>query len=156
MNSDSVRFRVLIPGQTVEVLRGSLVIWTAPVSTSSFGCGETPDSLRTPRGRHEVAEKIGAGAPAGAVFKSREFTGDIWTPADPKPGEDLILTRILWLRGCEPANRNSQSRYIYFHGTNHEGQIGLPASHGCIRLRNADMITLFDYAQIGTPVEIEE
>ena len=156
MNSDAVRFRVLIPAQTVEVLRGASVLWTAPVSTSAFGCGETPDSLRTPRGLHEVAEKIGAGAPLGAVFKSREFIGEIWTPEDPKSEEDLILTRILWLGGCEPANQNSQKRYIYFHGTNHEEKIGVPASHGCIRLRNADMVTLFDYAQVGTPVEILE
>jgi len=156
MNSDAVRFRVRIPAQTVEVLRETSVLWAAPVSTSAFGCGETPDSLHTPRGLHEVVEKIGAGAPLGAVFKSREFSGRIWTPAEPKSEEDLILTRILWLGGCEPANLNSHKRYIYFHGTNHEAEIGVPASHGCIRLRNADIVTLFDYAQVGTPVEIGE
>jgi L,D-transpeptidase YbiS len=156
MNSDAVRFRVSIPAQTVDVLRGGAVLWTAPVSTSAFGCGETPDSLQTPRGLHEVAEKIGAGSPLGTVFKSRQPTGEVWTPAGQPTEDDLVLTRILWLRGCEPSNQTSQGRYIYFHGTNHENQIGTPGSHGCIRLRNADIVILFDYAHVGTPVEIWE
>lgn len=140
--------------QRVLVLDGETVLWQAPVSTAAGGCGEKAGSFQTPRGEHRVAEKIGAEAAWGAVFSSRAWTGEIWSPDQPPREEDLVLTRILWLAGVETANANSQERYIYFHGTNHEDEIGQPASHGCIRLKNDDVLRLFDYAEIGTRVEI--
>lgn len=129
------------------------VVWSAPVSTSKFGLGEEPGSFKTPRGRHRIAEKIGDGAPLGAIFESRVFAGKIW---DRKPSEqDLITTRILWLAGDEECNQWTHNRYIYFHGTNHEDEIGTPASHGCIRMTNDDMKILFEKVPVNTPVYIE-
>jgi lipoprotein-anchoring transpeptidase ErfK/SrfK len=150
----NIHFQVEIPRQRVVVWAGEELLWEAPVSTSALGGGENEGSYQTPRGDHVVVEKIGAGAPLGAVFKSRQLTGEIWSPDASPVEDDLILTRILWLAGTEPHNANSQQRYIYFHGTNHEDTIGTPASHGCIRLRNEDMIRLFDYAEVGTPVHM--
>ncbi len=108
--------------------------------------------MKTPLGRFRVAEKIGAKMPTGTVFKGRK-------PMDPSitypPSEDLILTRILWLDGVDPENANTFERFIYIHGTIHEDKIGQPASHGCIRMREADLLHLFDNAEVGTPVVIE-
>jgi L,D-transpeptidase YbiS len=143
-----------VTAQRVSAVRDGKTIWEAPVSTSRHGCGEEPDSYRTPRGKHRVAEKIGDGEPIGAVFKSRRPTGEVWSPQSEKSNEDMILTRILWLAGEEPHNATSQSRYIYFHGTNQEELLGQPASHGCIRLSNRDMLKLYEYAQVGTRVMI--
>jgi lipoprotein-anchoring transpeptidase ErfK/SrfK len=123
-----------------------------PISTSRFGLGTEPGSGRTPLGRFEISKKIGDGAPLGAVFKSRVPTGEIGTPENP---EDLIQTRILWLHGLDPGNANTLSRYIYIHGTNHEELIGTPASHGCIRMRNADVVELYDLLPERTPVLIQ-
>ena len=123
-----------------------------PVSTSQFGLGTEEGSFKTPPGRFEIAEKIGAGAPPGAVFKSRVATGALGDPADP---EDLVQTRILWLHGLEPENANTRGRYIYIHGTNHEEEIGTPASHGCVRMRNSDIAELFELVAEGTPVTIQ-
>lgn len=144
--------------QVVEVREGGRLVWTAPVSTSQFGLGEVPDSYKTPRGRHRVAEKFGEGEPLGRVFKGRRPQEQLWS-SDPcggaeEAGQDLILTRILWLAGEEEENRSTQGRYVYFHGTNQEHLIGRPASHGCIRLKNEDMVKLFELAEIGTPVWI--
>ena len=153
-----IQLRVSVARQTVEAVRDGRVVWTAPVSTSKFGTGEEPGSFKTPLGQFRIAEKIGAGEPPGMVFKGRRPTGDIWSPDEPddRDDEDLILTRILWVEGIEPHNANTKPRYIYFHGTNHEEEIGTPASCGCVRLRNDDMLRLFDLAQAGTPVEIWE
>jgi lipoprotein-anchoring transpeptidase ErfK/SrfK len=123
-----------------------------PVSTSRFGLGAEPGSFKTPLGRFEISRKIGDGAPLGAVFKSRLPTGEIGDPANP---DDLIQTRILWLHGLDPENANTFNRYIYIHGTNHEDQIGVAASHGCIRMRNADIAELFDLVPEQTPVLIQ-
>ena len=139
--------------QTVELRDADRVLWTAPISTSQFGLGEEPNSFKTPRGRHHIAEKIGDGAPLNAIFESRQFTGRIWD-GHSRDG-DLILTRILWLAGDEPSNQTTHGRYIYFHGTNHEDTIGTPGSHGCVRLKNADMLTLFERVTQGTSVYIE-
>lgn len=94
---------------------------------------------------------IGAGEPPWTAFQARVVTGEIATPGG---GEDGILTRILWLHGLDPENANTHGRYIYIHGTNQEAQIGTPASHGCVRMRNADIVELFDQVRTGTPVEI--
>jgi len=140
---------------------GDMLIRQYPVSTAVKGAGEQNGSYCTPHGRHRIAEKIGAGAPLNAAFKSRELTGEIWTPEldAENPGRDWILTRILWLEGLEPGKNkggtvDTHSRYIYIHGTNEEHKIGTPASHGCIRMRNADVAELFDLVKVGTEVRI--
>ena len=140
---------------------GDMLIRQYPVSTATNGPGEHDGSYCTPRGRHRIAEKIGAGAPMYAAFKSRAPTGEIWTPAldAEEPDRDWILTRILWLEGLEPGRNqggsvDSHNRYIYIHGTNEEHKIGTPASHGCIRMRNADVIDLFNRVEVGTEVRI--
>lgn len=120
------------------------------ISTSKFGLGDKPGSKRTPLGTMKVAKKIGSGAPTGAVFKSRRPTGEVLRPN--APGRDPIVTRIIWLRGTETANRNAFRRYIYIHGTPEETKIGQPASYGCIRMRSRDVIDL--YRRVGEGAEI--
>jgi lipoprotein-anchoring transpeptidase ErfK/SrfK len=129
-----------------------------PVSTSQFGTGNVEDSLKTPLGVHRVKEKYGDGAPVGRVFRDRIDTGETWNVG--VPGENLILTRILRLEGCEDGiNRgkgiDSYERYIYIHGTNNEESVGMPASHGCVCMRNADVVELYDTVQEGTVVFID-
>jgi lipoprotein-anchoring transpeptidase ErfK/SrfK len=123
-----------------------------PVSTSKFGLGSAEGSLRTPTGRFRIAEKIGAGAPLWMIFRSRIPTG---TLAVPGGEEDHVLTRILWLEGLDPENANTRDRYIYIHGTNQEELIGTPASHGCIRLRNHEMIELYNRVKSGDSIVIK-
>ncbi len=131
------------------------------VSTSTNGLGEKNGSFCTPRGRHIVRAKIGAGQPLGSVFARRRPTGEIWTPElhALHPGRDWMLTRILWLSGCEPGrNRmgdvDTMRRYIYIHGSPDSAQMGVPGSIGCVRMRNADVVELFDLVPPYTPVEI--
>lgn len=131
--------------------RGEAVA-TYPVSTSKFGLSSAPGSYGTPLGRHRVVKKIGGGLPAGAVFKSRRFTGEV-LPVD-APGRDPIVTRILWLDGKESRNRNSYGRFIYIHGTPEERNIGQPVSYGCIRMRSRDVIALYDRVGLGAKVDI--
>ena len=133
------------------------------VSTALNGVGEQMGSGCTPRGRHIVRAMIGGDAPAGAVFVGRRPTGEIWSPRlqEQFPGRDWILSRILWLSGCEPGrNRlgavDSMRRYIYIHGTPDDQPMGVPRSHGCVRMRNTDIIDLFGRVQPGTPVEIHD
>ncbi len=132
------------------------------VSTSKYGAGERRNSFRTPRGRHVVRARIGAGAPLGAVFEARRPTGEIYSPAlaAAHPQRDWILTRILWLSGTEPGrNRfgdvDTMSRYIYIHGVPDTAPMGVPASIGCIRMRNDAVAELFDLVGPGTVVEID-
>lgn len=136
---------------------------TWPVSTAANGPGEAAGSYCTPRGRHIIRAKIGAGLPAGTVFRARRPTGEIYTPelgaAD--PGRDWILSRILWLSGKEVGfNRlgscDTMRRYIYIHGSPDEQFVQAPRSHGCIRMRNADVIELFDRVPVYTEVVIRE
>ena len=136
---------------------------TWPVSTALKGAGERIGSEQTPRGRHVIRALIGAGLPSGAVLVGRRPTGEIWSPvlARLHPGRDWILTRILWLSGLEPGfNRlghvDSMRRFIYIHGTPDTEPMGVPLSHGCIRMRNRDVIELFDLVAPGTPVLITE
>lgn len=133
-----------------------------PVSTSRFGPGEKNGSFCTPRGAHIVRAKIGAGLPLGAVFVRRRPTGEVWTPELHARylGRDWILTRILWLSGCEPGrNRlgevDTMRRYIYIHGTPDSAGLGRPGSIGCVRMRNRDVAELFDLVPPYTPVEIK-
>lgn len=133
------------------------------VLTGERGAGERSGSLCTPRGRHRIRARIGAGAPAGAVFRGRRPTGELWTPAfaAAHPGRDWILSRILWLCGEEPGrNRGGEvdtmRRYIYVHGTGDDQPMGVARSHGCVRMRNRDIIELFELVPAGTMVEIVE
>ncbi len=132
------------------------------VSTSKNGLGEKNGSMCTPRGRHIVRAKIGAGQPLHAVFVRRRPTGELWTPElhARHPGRDWMLTRILWLSGCEPGvNRlgdvDTMRRWIYIHGTHDLAEMGVPGSHGCVRMRNADIVELFDLVPPYTPVDIK-
>jgi lipoprotein-anchoring transpeptidase ErfK/SrfK len=132
------------------------------VSTAKRGLGEKNGSLCTPRGRHIVRAKIGAGQPLAAVFVRRRPTGEVWTPElhEKYPGRDWILTRILWLSGCEPGrNRlgdvDTMRRYIYIHGTPDTAQLGVPGSIGCIRMRNRDVAELFELVPPYTAVQIK-
>lgn len=134
-----------------------------PVSTARAGAGEACDSGCTPRGRHRIRLKIGHGCPENTVFVARRPTGESYTEAlaQADPDRDWVLTRILWLTGTEPGiNRGGRvdtlRRYIYIHGTPEESLIGMPVSHGCIRMRNRDLLKLFDWVDNGTPVEIVE
>ena len=127
------------------------------------GAGEREGSECTPRGRHVICAKIGAGAPLNAVFVGRQATGETWSPqlAAAFPDRDFILTRILWLDGCEEGrnrggNVDTKRRYIYIHGTPDTETMGVPGSHGCIRMRNADVVALFDAVKEGTEVVIGE
>jgi lipoprotein-anchoring transpeptidase ErfK/SrfK len=131
------------------------------ISTSKNGLGEKNGSFCTPRGRHLVRAKIGAGQPLNAVFVRRRPTGEIWTPTlhAAYPGRDWILTRILWLSGCEPGvNRmgdvDTMRRYIYIHGSHEKAEMGKPGSIGCVRMRGPDILELFDLVPPYTPVEI--
>lgn len=134
-----------------------------PVSTALNGPGERQGSGCTPRGRHQVRAKIGAGLPEGAVLVGRRWTGEVWSPelAAQFPQRDWILTRILWLSGCEPGrNRlgavDTFRRYIYLHGTPDSEPMGEARSHGCIRLRNADLLALFERVPPHCSVIIDE
>jgi len=145
---------VSVPDQTMVVLRDGNPIATYPVSTSKFGLGDQPDSYRTPIGEFRVRRKIGDGLPMGAVLKSRRPTGEV-LPVN-APGRDPIVTRILWLDGKEPHNRNAFDRYIYIHGSPDEFNLGRPASYGCVRMRSSDIVALYDYVGTGARVSIIE
>ena len=142
---------VSVPEQVLRLYDGNAVIREYRCSTSKYGLGTEPGSNFTPLGRFRIDRKIGHGAEPRTIFKSRRVVG-IWD-GGPAP-EDYVLTRILWLDGLEEQNANTRSRYIYIHGTNQEELIGTPASHGCVRLTNADVIDLFDRVDEGTEVEI--
>ena len=144
---------ISVRDQRLTLKEGETLVRTYPVSTSRFGIGTEEDSMKTPIGRFRVAEKIGDGLPSDTVFQSRvPLKADDPLP----PTEDLVMSRILWLDGLDEHNANTRDRFIYIHGTKHEDKIGNPASHGCVRMRNADVIELFDLVDEGAPVVIEE
>jgi lipoprotein-anchoring transpeptidase ErfK/SrfK len=144
---------VSIRDQLLTLREDETPIRTYPVSTSRFGVGTEKGSLKTPTGRFRVAEKIGGDMPAGTIFQSRvPLRSDDPLP----PTEDLVMSRILWLDGLDQHNANTRDRFIYIHGTKHEAKIGSPASSGCIRMRNADVVELFGLVDHDTPVIIEE
>ncbi len=155
--------RVSLAAQTLE-LRGDgrrLAAW--PVSTGRAGAGERNGSGGTPRGWHVVRARVGQGMPEGAVFRGRRPTGEIHSLelAARHPERDWILSRILWLGGLEPGrNRfgdvDTMRRYIYIHGGPDDAPVGVPGSRGCVRMRNADVMALFERVPAGTRVLIEE
>ncbi len=160
---DSRWIRVSIASQRLRLLRADQPLMDVAVSTALNGPGEQSGSECTPRGWHQVRARIGANHPAGTIFVGRRTNGEIYTPelAARHPGRDWILSRILWLSGLETGrNRmgkvDSMRRYIYIHGCPDGEPMGIPRSRGCIRMRNADIITLFDQVPAGTRVLIEE
>lgn len=133
------------------------------ISTAKLGIGQEKGSNQTPLGWHEVRAKIGHDAKANSVFVGRRFTGEIYTPelAEEFPKRDWILSRILWLSGCEVGrnrlgNVDSMQRYIYIHGTPDSEPMGQAESHGCIRMRNKDVIELFNTLDVGATIWIQE
>ncbi|MBW2313991.1 MAG: L,D-transpeptidase [Deltaproteobacteria bacterium] len=154
--------RVDLSRQTLTLLEGSHDVASYRISTAAAGAGEREGSLQTPRGLHEIREKVGAGEPEGAVFKARRATGELCTPEclRAEPDRDWILTRILWLGGLEPGRNlggavDTQARHVYIHGTPHHAALGSPASHGCIRMSNTDVLDLFDRVEPGDRVQIQ-
>jgi L,D-transpeptidase YbiS len=155
------QLRVDLPSQTLIGLQEGVTILSFAVSTARNGAGELNGSGCTPRGHHRIRLKIGAGCPENAVFVGRRPSGEIYTPslARQAPERDWILTRILWLTGTQSGyNRggavDTLRRYIYIHGTPDCEPMGVAASHGCIRMRNRELMQLFDWVEPGTPVEI--
>lgn len=144
--------------QKLYLIKNGKILKSYPVSTSRFGTGSEKDSYKTPLGTHRIFKKIGNNVPIGAIFEGRKFTGKIARiPSD----EDLITTRILWLEGMEWAknrggNVDTMKRYIYIHGTPQEHKIGVPASKGCIRMKNQDIVSLYDNVEEGTLLHISQ
>ena len=159
-----MRIHVSVARQRLDLLAdGGEVLRSYWISTAKAGVGECFGSFQTPRGQHVIRAKIGAGLPENTVFVRRRPTGEIWTPelAAQYPEHDWILTRILWLSGCEPGrNRlggvDTMRRYVYIHGAPDTADMGVPGSHGCVRMRNADLLDLFERVPCYTPVDICE
>jgi L,D-transpeptidase YbiS len=149
--SPETRIQISVRAQQLILKCGRKRLASYPVSTSRFGLGSKEGSFKTPTGRFRITEKIGEGMPVGTVFKSRR---PVKATRKALREEDLVMTRILWLDGLERRNANTHDRYIYIHGTNHEEKIGRPDSHGCIRMKNGDLVELFERVAEGTPVEI--
>jgi hypothetical protein len=146
------RITVSVADQSLALYHKEKLLGCFPISTSRFGLGDKPGSRATPLGKLEVAKMIGAGAPLGAVFKSRRRTGEVLRPD--APGRDPIVTRIIWLKGLEPQNRHAFTRCIYIHGTPEERNVGHPASFGCVRMKSLDVLRVFNAIGVGATVDI--
>jgi hypothetical protein len=158
---------VSIARQLLALYRDDDLVRSYVVSTSARPPSNVKDSLGTPRGLHEIAERLGAGAPPGIVFTSRINTGRHFAELSAEEqARNLITTRILWLRGKEPGVNSgvnaagdvvdTYGRYVYIHGTNHEDRLGSPASSGCILMRNVEIIEFYDQVRVGDLVWIED
>jgi hypothetical protein len=154
---------VSISSQTVQCLEMGVLLQTYAASTAKNGVGELINSECTPRGQHCVHKIIGREQSENSVFVAREWTGEIYTEelAHRFPERDWILTRIVWLSGLVPGQNqggdvDTKKRFIYIHGTPDTTPMGQPGSHGCIRMRNQDVVALADWVQVGTPILIEE
>jgi hypothetical protein len=155
-----------ISTQRLRLLEMGMMRSEYSISTARNGIGQRVNTYQTPLGLHRIHSKIGDGAPLGAVFSGRQWTGETWPQVSASPNADLITTRIMWLEGLEPEYNmghdsdgnlvDSFQRYIYIHGTNNEDSIGQPASHGCIRMLNAEVVDLFDIVREGDLVWIHE
>ena len=157
------RIEVSIAEQQLRYFQNDQLVMDVRVATAKNGPGEISGSECTPRGHHYIRARIGAGCPENTVFVGRRPTGEIYQPAlkAQSPERDWILTRILWLCGKEPGknrlgNVDTMRRYVYIHGCPDEDPMGIPSSHGCVKMRNSDVIKLFDLVRMGTPVEITE
>lgn len=153
MQRPATRIEVSVPEQKLTLFIDDLIAATFPISTSKFGLGSEAESNRTPLGAFQIKEKIGGDQPIRTIFSSRVPEGN-WEPGAVVE-DDLVLSRILWLGGLDLENANTYDRYIYIHGTNQEELIGQPASHGCVRMRNADMVELYDLVEPEAPVFID-
>ena len=158
-----MKIEIDVPSQQLRLLDGTAVLKIYSVSTAKNGVGEKQGSFCTPRGHHVVRARIGAGQPLNSVFVRRRPTGEVWSPQlhAQYPGRDWMLTRLLWLSGCEPGkNRlgevDTMRRYIYIHGSPDSAGMGKPGSIGCVRIRNRDILELFELTPPYTPVEILE
>ena len=163
MKPDDLLIRISIDEQRLQLLEGDHIIMDTAVATAANGPGEVMHSECTPRGWHRVRARIGEGCPAGTVFVGRRPTGEVYSSAlkAAHPQRDWMLTRILWLCGLEPGrnrfgNVDSMRRYIYIHGCPDEDAMGIPSSHGCVKMRNEEVIQLFDRVPVGTRVLIQE
>jgi len=163
MTPEDFLIRVSIDQQRLQLLAGGIIDMDVAIATAANGPGEVQHSECTPRGWHVIRAKIGAGCAANSVFVGRRPTGEIYTPSlrAAAPGRDWILTRILWLSGLERGrnrlgNVDSMRRYIYIHGCPDEDVMGVPSSHGCVKMRNDDVIALFERVPVGTKVSIQE
>jgi hypothetical protein len=145
---------ISIPEQKLAVVVNKKVFRTYRISTSRYGEGDALGSWCTPTGKLAVATKIGASVPTGGVFRCRRYTGEILSVN--APGRDPIVSRIIWLRGLDGANKNAFHRCIYIHGTPQEDSLGKKASYGCIRMRSNDVIEIFNWVTSGTDVAIVE
>ena len=148
--------------QQLQLIEDGLTVASYPISSAKQGVGQQQGSMQTPLGEHYIRAKIGVGEAINSVFVGRRPTGEIYSAAlaAAYPHRDWILTRIMWLCGCQPGfNRlgsvDSFRRYIYIHGTPDSEPMGRPASHGCIRMRNTDVVSLFDRVRLGTAVSIQ-
>lgn len=149
-----------ISTQQMYLFKAEQIIKQYPISTSKYGIGNLKDSMRTPLGKHEICEKIGAGIPIYGIFEKRCYNGISAKQLQQADTKDLITSRILRLKGLElNINRggdiDSETREIWIHGTNEEQLISSKASHGCIRMNNKDIIELFDLVELGTIVDIQ-
>ncbi len=158
---NTLRIEININEQRLRLLNGDKVIKEYSVSTAKNGPGERMDSECTPRGEHIIADKIGEDCAQNTVFVARESTGELYHPdlREQFPDRDWILTRILWLSGAERGynqggNVDSHDRYIYIHGAPDDVEMGKPGSRGCVRMRNSNVIELFEQVEVGIPVII--
>jgi hypothetical protein len=145
--------------QTLFHVRNGALLTEYPIATASNGLGAEQDSYRTPTGLHRITEKVGDGVPPLGILKDRTFTGELADPDFAGVDKDWITSRILWLSGLEPGTNqggavDSHDRYIYIHGTANERSVGTPSSKGCIRMRNADVITLYDQVPVNALVVV--
>lgn len=158
-----MRIEIKIDSQYLDVINNSQVkIKSYQISSAKNGVGQNRGSFCTPLGKHVIRAKIGEGQPVNTVFIRRRPTGEIYSPSlgEKYPDRDWILTRILWLSGCEPGfNRlgtvDTMRRYIYIHGSPDSIDMGSPGSIGCIRMLNTDLLELFDLTDVGTEVNIK-
>lgn len=162
LETNQLAIIVDVSEQRLYLVSDTQVVITYPVSTSRYGVGSKVGTNRTPLGTHRIASKKGEGDPIGTIFKARANTGKIAKIYEDttKLDQDLVTTRLIWLEGLEPGvNKgkgiDSYRRYIYIHGTPEEGLIGQPRSHGCVRMKNQDIIDLFNRVSVGTLVEIQ-
>jgi hypothetical protein len=163
MHPNDYLIKISIDEQRLQLLHQDRVVMDVAVATAANGPGEIQHSECTPRGWHKIRARIGAGCESNTVFVGRRPTGEIYSPSlkAAEPERDWMLTRILWLSGLEPGrNRfgkvDSMRRYIYIHGCPEEDAMGMPSSHGCVKMRNGEVIELFDHVPVGTKVLIQE